>query len=381
MKMRFIFSTAFLGQLFLSWIPATHADGPFQLGSGRTCFDLQDFLEEGVEVTKETETLLDNLGSKIVVGMATDILLPVLNAALDTASQSESIPQFSFGIGDWKASDIDEDTCGGNFEDFGCHTIPYNVNKNYDYGIVAGLFEIDNATQAFLGFDPPEGESIFPSFCFAIKTGKDFTLGITINDGVIITMAELGPGTNPVSFLVSLLAEIGMESVTIGISAGDGLQVPVKYFNDGNWEDSDFYPSFYMSFMGGIELPFLPESFSDFIAVEGVFTRSFSISNAISTLDDIFSSSVNDLDFNFLSSTIRKLALFPEVMSITTDVAFDFTDITEGLFQSLSIGETELNVLKVPENTADFKAGIYFRAEVEATILNDIKNKICKELD
>eukprot|EP00978_Attheya_sp_CCMP212_P041216 scaffold233361_cov24-Attheya_sp.AAC.1 len=68
-------------------------------------------------------------------------------------------------------------------------------------------------------------------------------------------------------------------------------------------------------------------------------------------------------------------------MSITTDVAFDLADITEGLLQSLNIGDMELNVLKVPENTDAFKAGIYFLAEVEATILNDIKNKICKELD
>eukprot|EP00978_Attheya_sp_CCMP212_P046066 scaffold372139_cov43-Attheya_sp.AAC.1 len=229
MKMRFIFSTAFLGQLFLSSIPATHADNDGPFGFGGKCFDLHNFLGEGLDVANDLEKLLDNTGSKIVEDMANHILLPVLNTALDMAADAfEEAPQFSFSLGDWKASDIDEETCSNKFEgfeDFGCHTIPYN--KNEEYGIVAGLFEIQTILQIKLGFDPPEEESVFPSFCFAIKTGKDFTLGMTINDGVIITATEIVPGTNPIFFLVSLLAEIGMESVTIGVSAGDGLQVPV----------------------------------------------------------------------------------------------------------------------------------------------------------
>jgi len=159
MKTRFIFSTAFLGQLFLSSIPATQADndghGPFQLDG--ICFDFGTFFEEGLNQVGRVGTLLDGNESASVIVTETieSIVMPILGAALTVADHLGALPVFGFGVGDWKASDI-EGTCTGGvgtLEAFGCETIPYNTNQDYKYGIVAGLFEIDELLQTQLLFD------------------------------------------------------------------------------------------------------------------------------------------------------------------------------------------------------------------------------------
>ena len=235
----------------------------------------------------------------------------------------------------------------------------------------------------------PTNDTVSPQFCLAMAVPNEscdkLTMAFSVNPDTLRAIGEATPAKNPASSLVTLaasIADIGLSEISMGISLGGGLELPLKIYDNDNYYDDTFPAHLAFGFQGDLELPFLPESLKKVIGVSGEYKRAWSFGNHISTVesivDQIFSMDSGLDPAQMLADYFDLTAALPEAIVTSASMSIGLKALTKGLLQDINIAGVEISALMVPnDNFKSFRTGFYFYAKAEVTLMQDI----CDMLD
>lgn len=320
---------------------------------------------------------------------------PLAEIATQIAMYGNETP--SFCIGDFTTSSYVETS---QMEPLGCQSLPFS--SQLEFGTVAGQIPIPPFLQDYL-----EGHSLWttataatvtPTFCMGTRFGTAecdaFTFGMVLNSETVLALSEalpaVGPGGSLLALTEAIMKVTGMDQITIALSKGNGLEVPVSYYTHRSFAIDDFGANFFFTYQGKVNAA-TTASGKEVVQVKGPFQRVFhlgtksdAVDKALNGILDSVSKTMSspgvgppDVVANFESMVTK----YPEMIATDSPVLVDLGTVTHGLLKSFTIDGPKVTALNLPTKIAETRPGFYFSASGSVNDLKPIVEGLCTQLD
>jgi hypothetical protein len=211
-------------------------------------------------------------------------------------------------------------------------------------------------------------------------------------------LANMAPTAEPLSWgvlsLVGFLAGLGAQQMTIGFSdtsPSSALSVTLPVFEPNGFKLFTLETSFYTSFTGEYEIPFLPASLRDFIKFSSGYSLSFMFENdSASMTTRLLSPWSGATVADRARAALQVLKSYSGAISTYAGVTFGFGNVTGGLVDDVAVNMGLLtmaimtkasNLVVADGNAAQYNLarGVYLSATVRSvdTVVAALIDNLC----